>query len=103
MKISYKSKIKRNESPWVYEFCFDVTYKDGTKTRIFTGISGDDLYEYLGYSQENGELTEQQLNRWRDSVIKEYMSKTKECSSRVDFHAYKNNQYILDYLRSSLK
>jgi hypothetical protein len=105
MKILYKSEIEIKEDLWIYEFCFDVVHDDGRKVRVFAGISGGDLLEYLNWQEdENGERpTEQHLNKWVDSVIEKYTNEDEKCYSEICFYAQNNNEHVLDYLHSSLK
>lgn len=71
-KLISKTKVTVKPQPWIYEASFVISSDDGLKkTSVFAGICGEDLYKYLKWPQDkNGESpTEQQLNKWRDSVI----------------------------------
>ena len=107
MKIINKDKIeiKTAQSEWVYYFCFNVIYDDGHTSKIFYGISGEDMLEFLNWSQENDKdlPSIDKLNQWRDFVIKKYENDNNPCKEDYCFIAYKNKENILEFLKNNNK
>lgn len=105
-KLISKTKVTAKSQPWIHEASFVISSDDGLKeTSVFAGIYGEDLYKYLNWSQDkNGENpTEQQLNKWRGSVIEKCLNDPKILESKVWYHSHNGNQKVLEFLESSLK
>jgi len=101
-----KSEIHAEQDPWLYWARIDLSSGDGSKrTSIFAGISGEDLYKFLNWSQDSDEEapTKHHLNKWRDSVIVHCFKDPEIFESAIGFYAQNGNPKVLEFLQLALK
>ena len=104
IKILSKSKVYSEPDFWIYWTKIIVLPDDKSKEMsVFAGITGEDLFEYLNWSQDKDGDTpkEYHLKKWQNSVAERILNKDQKIFEI--YYPHKGNREVLKFLKSKSK